>query len=284
MASVELSWTVDGKDHADVVLGYDPATLDSSGNAVATSASGTYQILDASDNVIRTDQITGLIPANAYILGPDDVLNITGQASSITSYLGVGVIIDNAADADDIVGGLQNAPASGTPQVLLGSVILGGYYELDKGDATDVTLQDGGSSPPPNTGPTSGDGVTVTTRANGSHLVRVSAPGQTLQSDYVDTFRVGGQANTHFVFDPGYSHDTIDGFALAGGRHDTLDLLASDFAGDTRSERLADVLRHTHEVGGNAVIADPTSGDKIALTGITKADLTAHKGDFAFHA
>ena len=153
--------------------------------------------------------------------------------------------------------------------------------------ATGATGEQGATGTTGSTGTTGAvepSNVLVSQRRDGSHSVLVNAPGQTVTSDFFDTFEVHDQGATRFVFEPGFGLDTIKGFAVGGGGHDTLDLLASDFSGDTDALRLADVLRHTHNVGGNAVITDPTSGDTVRLAGITKAELKAHPSDFAFHA
>ena len=80
------------------------------------------------------------------------------------------------------------------------------------------------------------------------------------------------------MFDPGYAKAIIRGFESSGKGHSIVDLPSSDFAS------LADVLHHTRDMGGGAVIVDPTSSATIRLAGISKADLIEHKRqDFAFH-
>ena len=68
-------------------------------------------------------------------------------------------------------------------------------------------------------------------------------------------------------------------FRVNGADHDTVSLLGSDFGGS-----IAQVLHDTENVGDSAVITAPTSGDTIELAGITKAELKANQGDFAFYA
>ena len=119
--------------------------------------------------------------------------------------------------------------------------------------------------------------ISTTNRPNGSHFVLVSAPEQTVQSDFFDTFDANGQGSTSFVFDPGYGHDVVRGFGVGNDGHDTLDLPSSDFTG------IADVLRHTQQTAGGVVIHDPTSGDTIRLAGVSKIELIHNKQDFSFH-
>lgn len=133
-------------------------------------------------------------------------------------------------------------------------------------------------------GPNVAPSIVVRENGDGSHFVLVASPAQTVQSDFFDRINVSGQGLTNFVFNPGFGLDQIEGFATGGGGHDTLDLLGSDFGGHTFSAKIADVLRNTHNVGGSAVITDPTSLDTIKLLGVTKADIKAHYADFAFHA
>ena len=118
-------------------------------------------------------------------------------------------------------------------------------------------------------------GVSIREHKDGSSSVFVTAPGQTVYSNFFDTFDVHAQGSTRFVFDPGHGLDIIKGFAVAGRGHDILDLPASDFAS------IADVLQNTHNTAGGAVITDPTSGDTIRLANVTKADLAHHKQDSA---
>ena len=100
----------------------------------------------------------------------------------------------------------------------------------------------------------------------------------TFRSDFFDTFQNHEEPNNTFVFDPGHGLDVVGGFRVDGTDHDRISLLGSDF-----SNSVAEVLRNTHNVGGSAVITDPTSGDTVKLAGITKAELKANQGDFAFH-
>ncbi len=121
-------------------------------------------------------------------------------------------------------------------------------------------------------------GFSETIRDNGARLVDVLAADQILHSSASDIFDNHGQTGTRFVFDPGYARAIIRGFESSGEGHSVVDLPSSDFAG------VADVLRHTRDMGGSVVIFDPASSATIRLAGVSKADLMEHKRqDFAFH-
>ena len=115
-------------------------------------------------------------------------------------------------------------------------------------------------------------------RAGGSRLADVLKPGQTFTSDFFDTFENHGAPNNTFVFDPGHGLDVVQQFRLDGADHDSLSFAGSDFGNS-----IAEVLQNSHNAKGGVVILDPTSGDTVKLTGITKQQLSANRGDFAFH-
>ena len=85
----------------------------------------------------------------------------------------------------------------------------------------------------------------------------------------------GGAADT-FVFTPHPGHDTVADFGLTGAGADVLSFSRHSFAG------LADVLRHTAMSGGDAVIR-LSPRDSVTLVGVTRQELRAHPGAFAFH-
>ncbi len=116
------------------------------------------------------------------------------------------------------------------------------------------------------------------TAIGGTHTVDVQGSGQTLTSDFFDTFRNHGEPGNTFVFDPGHGLAVVSQFRVDGTDHDTMSLLGSNFGNS-----IADTLRNTHNVGGSAVITDPTSGDTVRLAGVSKAELKANQGDFIFH-
>ena len=166
-----------------------------------------------------------------------------------------------------------------------GSVVYRDTY-TDNGDGTSsYTYSDGtffnGKRYSSFTESYGSDGTLLTEtreRNDGSRAVIVDTPDQSVESGYSDIFRNQNQPDTNFVFSPGFGYDQVHGFTAAGGGHDILDLPASDFTD------IADVLRHTQDTGGGAVIHDPTSGDAILVAGVSKDELVHNRQDFSFHA
>ena len=115
-------------------------------------------------------------------------------------------------------------------------------------------------------------------RDDGSRVVNIKNSGATYTSSFFDTFQNNGAPNDTFVFTPNHGLDTIKLFRVEGVDHDTISLPQSDFTS------MAQVLQNTTGQGGNSRILDPVTGDTIRLVGVTKAQLTANQGDFAFHA
>ena len=115
-------------------------------------------------------------------------------------------------------------------------------------------------------------------QVTGAHTVDVNAAGQTLTSQFHDTFVNQAAADTTFVFDPGFGHDTIKNLLYGGPNHDTVALPSADFAS------FAQVLHDTQNTPSGAVIHDNTSGDTILLAGVSKTEVAHHKADFGFHA
>ncbi len=120
--------------------------------------------------------------------------------------------------------------------------------------------------------------ATTTVHANGSSTVDLQSGDQTVSSNWHDTFLNHGMPSNTFVFEPGFERDVIRSFRVSGSDHDTVSLQKSDFNGS-----IAEILRNTTMVHGNAVIADPTTGDILQLTGVTKAQLVHNQRDFIFH-
>ncbi|MGI4768919.1 MAG: beta strand repeat-containing protein, partial [Janthinobacterium lividum] len=116
-------------------------------------------------------------------------------------------------------------------------------------------------------------------RRNGSDVVQIDAGGQTLTSGFADTFNNHGAPSTTFVFNSGYGLDSINQFRVDGDDHDTISLLGSDF-----HNSIAAVLHNTVDTQHGVAISDPTSGDTVRLTGITKAELVHNRQDFTFHS
>ena len=114
-------------------------------------------------------------------------------------------------------------------------------------------------------------------KRDGSSSVQVLDEGQTFRSSDRDTFHNGGEPGNTFVFSQGYGHDVVDLFRAHGSDHDTVSLPSRDFAD------MAVVMSATHDARGGAVITDPATGDRVKLTGVSKAELKANPSDFTFH-
>ena len=100
--------------------------------------------------------------------------------------------------------------------------------------------------------------------------------GQTLHSVHDDVMTGGGRHET-FVFKPQFGQDEITDFQVRGAGHDIVSLPSSEFAG------IAQILSHTHDAGGSAVI-HVGAHQTITLDGITTAELKANRQDFKLHA
>ena len=84
----------------------------------------------------------------------------------------------------------------------------------------------------------------------------------------------GGRDTFVFTAHPG--HTVIDGFSVAGQDADHLSFVHHGLAS------VADVLRHTTMSGADAVI-HLTPHDSVTLVGVSKGELRADPGAFAFH-
>lgn len=115
-------------------------------------------------------------------------------------------------------------------------------------------------------------------REDGSRAVAVLSGGQSFDSNYSDRFLNHGMPGSTFIFNPGFGLDVVRQFRVNGEDHDLLSLSGSDF-----HNSIAEVLRNTSNVGGAAVITDPTTGDAIRLGGVSKAQLIHNQADFTFH-
>lgn len=195
----------------------------------------------------------------------------TTASTPAASSLGAATTPTVASKAAATVASTTTTTGTDVSAVPLGATSAGGASLLAASTATASTsaAADAGASDP---------GFTAVTNRNGSRTVDITSPGHTIASGYRDTFQVHGMAATTFVFDPGYGADVLNAFRLNGADHDTISLPGADFANS-----IADILRHTQNVSGGVRIVDPTSGDSIRLTGITKAQLQHNRQDFAFH-
>jgi hypothetical protein len=96
-----------------------------------------------------------------------------------------------------------------------------------------------------------------------------------------DDTLIGGRDSDTFVFKPGFGHDTIDDFAVAGSysaigpAHDVLEFDSTIFAD------LADVLDHSQDTA-QGVLVTAEAGDTLLIKNTTMATLQAHPEDFQF--
>ena len=127
--------------------------------------------------------------------------------------------------------------------------------------------------------PDGSDFVSLTQyRPGGVSRVDVHDAGQTFKADYYTTFNNRGAPDNTFVFSQGNASSVIHGFRASGADHDTVSLPSADF------QDFASVIANTQNARGGAVITDPTTGDTVKLTGVSKAELKANPAAFTFHA
>ena len=103
-----------------------------------------------------------------------------------------------------------------------------------------------------------------------------AADGQTFTASR-NAVQTGGGSNETFVFKAHPGQGTVTDFAATGAGHDVLSFASSSFAS------VADVLRHTHQVGADTVIS-LDKHDSVTLQNVNAAALKAHPHDFALHA
>ncbi len=184
--------------------------------------------------------------------------------------------------AHDLAVSFLNDAYGGTPTADRNLYVNGASYDgistrpataaLDTTGTARFTIPPAGD---PEAVPTTTDGGTF---GSGPNTSAVTAPGQSVASNFNDTLNTNGQADTRFVFTAGFGQDVVQNFVAAGQGHDVLDLPQSDFTS------IADVLRNTNNAAGGAVIHDPTTQDTIKVSGVSKTALAQHKNDFMFHA
>ena len=108
--------------------------------------------------------------------------------------------------------------------------------------------------------------------------MNVQSIGQSLESNYFDTFQNHSHPDNTFVFDPGFGLDVVNQFRVNGVDHDTISLAGADFNND-----IATVLHNTRNASGGVLISDPNSGDTVKLAGINKSQIVNNQSDFSFH-
>ena len=82
MAQEEIEYTIpstgstDGRQ-VDLTVTYNPSSQNADGSYTVTAATGTYQTLNSNDQIVATDQITGLASTGDYAQN-DNELFIVG--------------------------------------------------------------------------------------------------------------------------------------------------------------------------------------------------------------
>jgi Bacterial Ig-like domain len=124
----------------------------------------------------------------------------------------------------------------------------------------------------------SASAVTVTRGSGTESLLAGSSDFPFSSSDYRSTETIDAQPGDHFVFNPGFGHETIQGFQAMGSEADTLQLSISSFSylnvGMSQAADLAALL--THSTGGtSATTITDSSGDTLTLAGLSRTTIAA---------
>jgi parallel beta-helix repeat protein len=124
----------------------------------------------------------------------------------------------------------------------------------------------------------SASAVTVTRGSGAESLQAGSSDFSFSSSDYRSTETIDTQPGDHFVFNPGFGHETIQGFQASGSDADTLQLSISSFsylnAGMSQSADLAALLMHSTSGTSSTTIND-SSGDTLTLAGLSRTTIAA---------
>jgi Bacterial Ig-like domain len=124
----------------------------------------------------------------------------------------------------------------------------------------------------------SASAVTVTRGSGTESLQAGSSDFSFSSSDYRSTETIDTQPGDHFVFNPGFGHETIQGFQASGSDTDTLELSISSFsylnAGMSQSADLAALLMHSTSGTSSTTIND-SSGDTLTLAGMSRTTIAA---------
>ena len=120
MAEERLSYAIPADSagnlgsQVDLTLTYDPSSADGNGYVTVTAATGTYQTVDSSGNVIDKDTVTGLLPPVAGSYGSPDNKLFIGTGSPYVTNDGISFTIDNKADGNDNEGAINFSTSDGT--------------------------------------------------------------------------------------------------------------------------------------------------------------------------
>ena len=121
-------------------------------------------------------------------------------------------------------------------------------------------------------------GVTITRGKGTESLQAGSTVFPFSSSDYASTETIDAKSGDHFVLQPGFGHETIQGFQGSGSNPDTLQLSISSFpymnTGMSQSADLAALLMHSTGGTSSTTIAD-SSGDTLTLAGLSGTTIAA---------
>ena len=121
-------------------------------------------------------------------------------------------------------------------------------------------------------------GVTITRGSGTESLNAGSSVFPFSSSDYRSTETIDAQPGDHFVFNPQFGHETIQGFNALGSNTDTLQLSISSFsylnAGMSQAADLAALLMHSTSGTSSTTITD-SSGDTLTLAGLANSTIAA---------
>jgi hypothetical protein len=119
-------------------------------------------------------------------------------------------------------------------------------------------------------------GVTITRGSGAESLKAGSSVFPLSSSDYRSTETIDAQPGDHFVFNPQFGHETIQGFNVLGSDADTLQLSISSFsylnAEMSQSADLAALLMHSTGGTSSTTITD-SSGDTLTLAGLSHSTI-----------
>ena len=121
-------------------------------------------------------------------------------------------------------------------------------------------------------------GVTITRGSETESLNAGSSVFPFSSSDYRSTETIDAQPGDHFVFNPQFGHETIQGFNALGSNTDTLQLSISSFsylnAGMSQAADLAALLMHSTSGTSSTTITN-SSGDTLTLAGLANSTIAA---------
>jgi hypothetical protein len=266
-------------------------TVPAAGSAGATSSSAITTAQPAAETVASNPPAAPVISKIA--VNSNDSLTLTGTAAANST-----LTVWSTTGSND---GTTTANSSGawtftTPE-LLPSVY--GYSATDTTSAgTSAKSAAVGATVPAQSFSASGHtyGAEVNLSATSDELdllasgvtVRRGSGTESLQagssifpfssSDYRSTETIDAQPGDHFVFNPGFGHETIQGFQALGSEADTLQLSMSSFsylnAGMSQAGDLAALLAHSAG-GTSATTITDSSGDTLTLAGLSRTTIAA---------